>query len=128
MLKMKMRTKKFERRNLIFEFFTSKLGYITIFMKIWEEKIGPFFKGNPNYQDIISWIIQIVHYYCRKQYKNIENSQIIEQNLVLSLPFSLFTAACASCCLPRWQNFKRHKWSFVPYILFFSGWKWFSPS
>ena len=37
------------------------------------------------------------HCYCRKQYKNTKNSWIIEQNLVLSLLFSLFTAACASC-------------------------------
>ena len=85
-------------------------------------------KGNPNNQCILSWIIKIFHYYCRKQYKNIENSPIIEQNLVLSLPFSLFTAACASCRLPQRQNFKHHKLSFVLYILSFSGWKWFSPS
>ena len=66
-------------------------------------------KGNSNYQGILSWIIQIFHYYCKKQYKNIENSRIIEQNLVLSLRFSLFTVACAYCRLPQRQNFKRHK-------------------
>ena len=59
-------------------------------------------KGNPNSQGILNWIIQILHYYYRKQHKNIENSQIIKQNLVYSLslslclPFSLFTIACAS--------------------------------
>ena len=49
--------------------------------------------GNPNSQGTLKWIIQILHYYYRKQHKNIENSQIIEQNLVsyISLPFSLFT-------------------------------------
>ena len=25
-----------------------------------------FFKGNPNFQGILNWIIQILHYYCRK--------------------------------------------------------------
>ena len=53
-------------------------------------------KGNPNLPGILNLIIQILHYYCRKQDKNIENSQIIEQNIVISLPFSLFTATCAS--------------------------------
>ena len=91
-------------------------------------------KVNPNFQDILNWILQILHYYCRKQHKNIKNSRIIEQNLVLSFPFSLFNATCASCRLPQWQNFfiswtkyfanfKRHKWSFVLYIVSFSGLK-----
>ena len=53
------------------------------------------FKGNPNSQGIFNWIIQILHYYRRKQHK-ISKTQIIEQNLVISLPFFLFTAACAS--------------------------------
>ena len=57
------------------------------------------FKGNPNFQSILDWILQILHYCCRKQHKNIENWRIIEQNLVLSLRFSLFTATCAS-----WSN------------------------
>ena len=93
-----------------------------------------FLKGNPNFQDILNWILQILHYYCRKQHKNIKNSRIIEQNLVLSFPFSLFTATCASCRLPQRQNFfiswtkyftnsKRYKWSFVLYIVSFSGLK-----
>ena len=39
------------------------------------------------------------------QHKNIENSWIIGRNLVLSLPISLFTVTCASCCLPQQQRF-----------------------
>ena len=92
------------------------------------------FKGNPNFQGILDWIPQILHYYCRKQHKNIKNSGIIEQNLVLSLSASLFTATYASCRLPQRQSFfiswtqysasfKRRKWSFVPYIISFSGLK-----
>ena len=91
-------------------------------------------KGNPNVQGILDWILQILLHYCREQHKNIKNSQIIEQNLVLSLPFSLFTVICAYCFLPQWQsffiswtqystNFKCHKWSFVLYIFLFSGLK-----
>ena len=53
-------------------------------------------KENPNFQGILKWIIQILHYYCRKQHKNIENSQIIEQNVLISLPFSLLTVTCTS--------------------------------
>ena len=92
------------------------------------------FKGNPNFQDILNWILQILHYYCRKQHKYIKNSRIFERNLVSCFPLSLFTAICASCRLPHWQNvfiswtkyfanFKRHKWSFVLYIVSFSGLK-----
>ena len=92
------------------------------------------FKGNANFQGMLDWIPQILLYYCRKQHKNIENSQIIEQNLVLSLPFPLFTPTSASCRLPEWKsffiswtqhsvNFNCHKWSFVPYIVLFSGLK-----
>ena len=66
--------------------------------------------------------------------QNIKNSRITEQNLVLSLPFSLFTATWASCHLPLLQSFfiswtqysansKRHKWSIVSYIVSFSGLK-----
>ena len=91
-------------------------------------------QGNTNFQGILDWILQILHYYCRKQHKNVKNSQIIEQNLVLFLPFSLFTATCSSCHLPWRQsfsiswtqysvNFKRHTWSFVLYIVSFSGFK-----
>ena len=89
-------------------------------------------KGNPNFQGILDWTLQILPYYCWKQYKNIENSRIIEQSFVLSLSCSLFTATYSSCRLHQQQsffiswtqypaNFKRHKWSFVPYIVSFSG-------
>ena len=44
MPKTKMMIKKFGKMNLIFEFSTSKLGYLTVFMKIWEEKVSLFFK------------------------------------------------------------------------------------
>ena len=92
-------------------------------------------KGNPNFQDILNRILQILlHYYCRKQYKNIKNSGNIEQNLVLSFPFSLFTATWGSCRFPPRQNFfiswtkyfvnfKCHKGSLVLCIVSFSGLK-----
>ena len=107
---------------------TSRLSIFTT------NKNQPCFKGNPNFQDILNWILQILHYYCRKQHKNIKNSWIIEQNLVLCFPFSQFTATCASCGLPQWQNFfiswtkyftnfKCHKWSFMLYMVSFSGFK-----
>ena len=77
------------------------------------------FKGNPNFQSILDWILQILHYCFRKQHKNIENWWIIEQNLVLSLPFSLFTATCASCRLPqRVFSFLEHS---TPQILNVTG-------
>ena len=47
-------------------------------------------KGNPNFQDILNRILQILHYYCRKQHKNTKNPWIIEQNLANSL-FSLIS-------------------------------------
>ena len=98
------------------------------------DHIKYFFKGNPNFQGILDWIPQILHYYCRKQHKNVKNSQIIEQNFVLFLPFSLFTETCSSCHLLWWQSFsiswtqysvyfKRHTWSFVLHIVSFSGLK-----
>ena len=81
-----------------------------------------YLKGNPNSQGILNWIMETLHYYYRKQHKNIENSQIIEQNLVISLSllFSLFTTACASFAFLAaefFQFLKRHKWSFVKYIV-----------
>ena len=107
---------------------------------IWEARVfkicfpcGLFLKGNPNSQGILNSIIQMLQYYYQKQHKNIINSQIIEQNLVISLCPSLFTVACAFFAFLAeeffFQFFKRHKWSFVKYIvLFFLVWKWFSPS
>ena len=53
-------------------------------------------KGNPNFQGILNWIIQILHYYCRKQHKNIKKSGIVEQNVAISLLFSLLIVTCAS--------------------------------
>ena len=38
MPKIKMRMKKIGKMNLIFEFCISKVGYVAIFMRIWEEK------------------------------------------------------------------------------------------
>ena len=97
-------------------------------MKWTKSYVGTSLKGNPNFQDILDWVLQILNYYCNKK---ISKLRIIEQNLVLFFPFSLFTATCASCCLPQRQcflitwaqysaNFKRHKWSFMPYIVSYS--------
>ena len=87
-------------------------------------------KVNPNFQGILNWIIQILHYYCRKQHKNIENSWIIEQNVAISLLFSLLTATCAYFTFLNSRvfsvlghSFERHKWSFVLYIVSFSALK-----
>ena len=89
-------------------------------------------KGNPNFQGILNRIIQILHYYCRKQHKNIENSWIIEQNVAISLLFSLLIATCASFAFLNGRVFsvlghslERHKWSFVLYIVSFSASKIF---
>ena len=62
-------------------------------------------KGNPNFQGILNWIIQILHYYCRKQHKNIENSWIIEQNVAISLS-ALHSAYCNMhfLCFPQRQG------------------------
>ena len=90
-------------------------------------------KGNPNFQGILNWIIQILHYYCREQHKNIENSWVIEQNVAISL--------CSSHCLLQLvlpsvflkgkvflvlgYSLEHHKWSFVLYIVSFSASKIF---
>ena len=50
-----------------------------------------FFKGNPNFQGILNWILQILHYHCGKQHKHIENLHFIEQNIIISF--------CPSLCL-----------------------------
>ena len=88
-------------------------------------------KETQNFQP--NWILQISHYYCRKLHKKVKNSHIIEQNLIPSLPFSLFTVTCASCHLPQrhsffisWtqysSNFKHHKCTFMLYIYSFVFW------
>ena len=90
------------------------------------------FKGN--FQGILNGILQTLRYYCWEQDKNIENSQIFEQNVVISL--------CLSLCLlrlvlplPSWaaecfqfldtvlREIKRHNWSLVKCIVSFSGLK-----
>ena len=50
-------------------------------------------KGNLNFQGILNRILQILLYHCSKQHKTIENSQFIEQNIVISF--------CPSLCLLR---------------------------
>ena len=69
---------------------TSKTEHFVTIVMTFQKNV----KGNPNSQGILNWIIQILHYYYSKQHKNIENSQIIEQNLVI---FSF----CPSLCLLR---------------------------
>ena len=63
------------------------IGYSIIIIKgQYSWYIGCYsFKGNPNSQGILNWIMQILHYYRRKQHKNIENSQIIGQSFFTSL-------------------------------------------
>ena len=85
---------------------------------------------NPNFQGILNWIIQILHYYCRKQQKNIENSWIIEQNVAISLLFSQLIATCTSFVFLNSRVFsvlrhslEHHKWSFVLYIVSISALK-----
>ena len=106
---------------------------------LWKYFGNACLKGNPNFQGILGWILQILHYYFRKQNKNIENSWIIEQNLTLSLPFSLFTVTCASYRLPQWQSFSflQHSTSQILNVtsdcschiwFHFLVWKWFSAS
>ena len=42
--KMKMEMKKYGKTSLIFKFFISKLGYMGLFIKIWEKNFWPVFK------------------------------------------------------------------------------------
>ena len=67
MPKRKMRMKKFARVNLIFEFSISKLGYINIFMKIWERKMLTHFLGH-------FWPIEVK---MKLQIKKIEKMSLI---------------------------------------------------
>ena len=82
-------------------------------------------------QDILNWIIQILHYFCRKQHKNIENPDFWTKCCYLSFS-ALLSAYCAFWFLhlpqrqgffSSWTHFKQHKWSFVLYIVLFSGLK-----
>ena len=71
------------------------------FVYLWSKSIMTNFmsygavkvKGNPNSQGILNWIQPRIALLLRRQHKNIENSQIIEQNLVIPL--------CPSLCLLR---------------------------
>ena len=125
------RTSKF---LVVFSKFTMALPVTFYILRTRAKHLQEHIKGNPKFQDILNWILQILHYYCGKQHKNIKNSRIVKQNLVLYFPFSLFIATCASCHLPQQQNFfiswtkydanfKCHKWSFVLYIVLFFGLK-----
>ena len=87
-------------------------------------------KENPNFQGILNWIIQIFHYYCRKQHKNLKNSQIIEQNVAISLCsflcllwLALPSPSSASGYFQFLDTVECHKWSFVLYIVSFSALK-----
>ena len=125
------RTSKF---LVVFSKYTMALPITFYILRTRAKHLQEHIKGNPKFQDILNWILQILHYYCGKQHKNIKNSRIVKQNLVLYFPFSLFIATCASCHLPQQQNFfiswtkydanfKCHKWSFVLYIVLFFGLK-----
>ena len=72
-----------------------------------------------------------------KQHKNIETHRLLNK-VLFSLCPSLCFATSAPCCLLQWQsffiywtqysaNFKCHKWSFVLYIVSFSGLKMVFP-
>ena len=95
-------------------------------LTMWVNELKQGFKGNPNFQDILNWIIQILHYYCRKQHKNIK--KLTDYWTKSSFLFSLLPVYCNLCLLfiswtKYFANFKRHKWSFVLYIVLFSGLK-----
>ena len=84
---------------------------------------APLLKGSAN----LNWILQILHYYGKKQHKKIENSQFIEQNVVISnspslclLQLVLHSPSPTREFLKLWtqyfaelgKHFKLHKWSF----------------
>ena len=77
------------------EFSFSKINakFIKLLWKGTSEYYKYKFKGNPNSQGILNWILQILLYQCSKQHKNIENLLFIEQNIVISF--------CPSLCLLR---------------------------
>ena len=73
---------------------------------------------------------QILHYYCRKQHKNIENTDYRTKCCYLSLLLSLLIATCVSFAFFNGRvfsllgdSFEHHKWSFVLYIVSFSALK-----
>ena len=73
------------------EFSFSKINakFIKLLWKGTSEYYKYKFKGNPNSQGILNWILQILLYQCSKQHKNIKNLLFIEQNIVISFSPSL---------------------------------------
>ena len=76
-----------------FSFSKNNAKFIKLLWKGTSEYYKYKFKGNPNSQGILNWILQILLYQCSKQHKNIENLLFIEQNIVISF--------CPSLCLLR---------------------------
>ena len=73
---------------------------------VWENSpVSNYFKGDPIFQGILNWILQILLYYRSKQHKNIENVQLIEQKLSsFSACLSVYYDLCF-LWLPQWQMF-----------------------
>ena len=82
-------------------------------------------KGNRNFQGMLNWIIQMLHYHFRKQHKNIEISRTIEENGAISLCSSLCLLRLALPSPPSTQGIFSSwtQWSFVLYIVSFSALK-----
>ena len=76
-----------------FSFSKNNAKFIKLLWKGTSEYYKYKFKGNPNSQGILNWILQILLYQCSKQHKNIKNLLFIEQNIVISF--------CPSLCLLR---------------------------
>ena len=70
----------------LFNYFSYICHLLALYIKHSQSETFLLLKGNPNFQGRLNWILQILHYYCRKQRKNIKNSWIFGQNLVLSFP------------------------------------------
>ena len=90
------------------------------------------FKGNPNFQGILNWIIQILYYHCRKQHKNIEKlTDYWTKCRYLSALLSIYCNLCFLHLCQQQDFFSSwtvlsefyQKWLFVPYIVSFSGLK-----
>ena len=76
-----------------FSFSKNNAKFIKLLWKGTSEYYKYKFKGNPNFQRMLNWILQILLCQCSKQHKNIENLLFIEQNIVISF--------CLSLCLLR---------------------------
>ena len=66
--------------SLIFSFFSPMPPYDLVVLSLfWISRRFSYWilNAKPNFQSILIRIIQMLHYYCRNQHKNIENSQII---------------------------------------------------